>query len=276
MYRVNRNIKNTANIILKILVIVIFAFPFLWVISVSLQTDAEVNTFPATIIPKTPQFNNYLRAWEAGPFLTYFKNSVVIIVAIIMIQMLIMIPAAYAFAMYDFKLKKILFGLVLIAFMVPTQVTFVPVYLMMGEWGLLRTLWPQILPFMTNAFGIFLLRQYFMQVPEELIEAARLDNASELKIVYKLMIPMAKPALSTIILFSFVSHWNEYFWPLIMTNTTDVRPLTVGIAALKSTEGFINWNTIMAGNMFLIAPILVVYVFSSRFIIKAFAYSGIK
>jgi len=276
MYGVSQNIKNTANIILKILVIAIFAFPFLWVISVSLQTDAEVNTFPATIIPKTPQFNNYVRAWQAGPFLTYFKNSVVIIVAIITIQMLIMIPAAYAFAMYDFKLKNILFSLVLIAFMVPTQVTFVPVYLMMGEWGLLRTLWSQILPFMTNAFGIFLLRQYFMQVPEELIEAARLDNASELKIVYKLMIPMAKPALATIILFSFVSHWNEYFWPLIMTNTTDVRPLTVGIAALKSTEGFVNWNTIMAGNMFLIAPILIVYVFCSRFIIKAFSYSGIK
>ncbi|NLG88157.1 MAG: carbohydrate ABC transporter permease [Clostridiaceae bacterium] len=276
MYGVSQNIKNTANIILKILVVAIFAFPFLWVISVSLQTDAEVNTFPATIIPKTPQFNNYVRAWQAGPFLTYFKNSVVIIVAIITIQMLIMIPAAYAFAMYDFKLKNILFSLVLIAFMVPTQVTFVPVYLMMGEWGLLRTLWPQILPFMTNAFGIFLLRQYFMQVPEELIEAARLDNASELKIVYKLMIPMAKPALATIILFSFVSHWNEYFWPLIMTNTTDVRPLTVGIAALKSTEGFVNWNTIMAGNMFLIAPILIVYVFCSRFIIKAFSYSGIK
>ena len=120
-----------------------------------------------------------------------------------------MVPAAYAFAKCEFKGKNLMFGLVLIAFMTPGQITFLPIYQMMSGWGIMDTLIPQILPFMTNAFGIFLLRQYFMQVPDELIEAARLDNAGSLKIVYRLMLPMAKPAMSTVVLFSFVNHWNE-------------------------------------------------------------------
>ena len=169
-----------------------------------------------------------------------------------------------------------MFGLVLIAFMTPGQITFLPIYQMMSEWEVMDTLLPQIVPFMTNAFGIFLLRQYFMQVPDELIEAAKLDNAGSLKIVYKLMLPMAKPAMSTVVLFSFVSHWNDYFWPLVMTQTTNVRTLPIGIAMLKNTEGITNWNIIMAGNMILVMPILVVYVFCSKSIIRSFAYSGIK
>ena len=190
--------------------------------------------------------------------------------------MIIMVPAAYGFAKYEFKGKRILFGLVLIAFMTPTQITFLPIYQMMAKWSVMDTLIPQIIPFITNAFGIFLLRQYFMQIPDELIEAAKLDNASELQIVYRLMLPMSKPAMATIILFSFVSNWNEYFWPLVMTNSTAVRPLTVGVAMLKDVEGMVNWHVIMAGNMILVFPILLVYLFASKYIIKAFTYSGIK
>lgn len=160
--------------------------------------------------------------------------------------------------------------------MIPGQITFIPVYLMMAEWGLIKTLLPQILPFMTNAFGIFLLRQYFMQIPDEIIEAARLDNASEFKIMWKIMTPMSKPALATIALFSFVSHWNDYFWPLVMTDSAEVRPLTLGIAMLRQTEGISNWHIIMAGNVVLVLPILIIYVFCARHIVKAFVYSGIK
>lgn len=166
--------------------------------------------------------------------------------------------------------------MILLAFMIPGQVTFIPVYLMMADWGLVKTLLPQIIPFVSNAFGIFLLRQYFMQIPEEIIEAARLDNASEFKIIRKVMIPMSKPALATIALFSFVSHWNDYFWPLVMTDSAAVRPLTLGIAMLRETEGISNWHIIMAGNVILVMPILLVYLFCSKHIVKAFVYSGIK
>jgi sn-glycerol 3-phosphate transport system permease protein len=266
----------------KILVLAVFVFPFLWMFSVALQTDYEtIATDPMTIIPATPQFVNFAIAWSRGPFATYLKNSVLVIVFIIAIQILVMVPAAYAFAKYDFKGKGLMFSLVLIAFMTPTQITFLPLYQMMAKWRvgdfkILQTLIPQILPFMTNAFGIFLLRQYFMQVPNELIEAAKLDKAGEFKIIFKIMLPMSRAALSTVTLFSFVSHWNEYFWPLIMTNTDNVRPLTVGIVRLRDTEGLLQWNVIMAGNVILVLPILLVYIFASRNIIKAFAYSGIK
>jgi sn-glycerol 3-phosphate transport system permease protein len=166
--------------------------------------------------------------------------------------------------------------MVLLAFMIPGQITFIPVYLMMADWGISKTLLPQILPFMSSAFGIFLLRQYFMQIPQEIVEAARLDNASEFKIMCRIMLPMSKAALATIALFSFVSHWNDYFWPLIMTDSAAIRPLTVGIAMLRETEGISNWHIIMAGNVILVVPILIVYLFCSKQIVKAFVYSGIK
>ena len=275
-YRTRQKIENIISSILKILIIAVFVFPFLWMLSISLQTEKEVNTFPATLIPAVPQFINYVKAWNRAPFLMYLKNSVLMTASIIILQIVIMVPAAYSFAKNEFRGKKLLFGLVLVAFMTPMQVTFIPLYYMFADWGLLRTLWPQILPFLADAFGIFLLRQYFMQIPDELIEAARLDNASEAKIIFKLMLPIAKPALSTSVLFSFISHWNDYFWPMVVTTIDEVRPLTVGIAALKDTEGLAQWNVIFAGNMFLIAPILIVYIFCSKYIIRAFAYNGVK
>lgn len=276
MYKFNQKVLSIIGFVFKAVLILVFVFPFFWMISVALQTEAEISSSSLTLFPAVPQFKNFLDAWQKGPFLLYLKNSLTIIVSVIVLQMVIMVPAAYAFAKYEFKGRKLMFGLVLIAFMTPGQITFLPIYQMMSDWGAMNTLLPQIIPFMTNAFGIFLLRQYFMQVPDELIEAAKLDNAGALKIVYKLMLPMAKPAMSTIVLFSFVSHWNDYFWPLVMTQTTEVRPLTIGIAMLKNTEGVTNWNIIMAGNLILVFPILIVYVLCSKSIIKSFAYSGIK
>lgn len=276
MYKTTERILSILSFAVKVVIILLFVFPFLWMISISLQTQAEITTFPATVLPKVPQFINYLTAWNRAPFLTYLFNSIFVVGVIIIANVIIMIPAAYAFAKYDFPGKSILFGLVLLAFMTPLQVTFIPIYYMMADWGLLRTLWPQILPFLVDAFGIFLLRQYFMQVPDELIEAARLDNTSEISIIYKLMLPLSKAALSTSVLFSFVNHWNDYFWPMVVTSVDAIRPLTVGIASLKDEESVTEWNIIFAGNMFLVFPILIVYLFCSKFIIRAFAYNGVK
>ncbi|MDF2645651.1 MAG: binding-protein-dependent transport system inner rane component [Paenibacillus sp.] len=271
-----KSIKWTFGFICKAAILMVFIFPFLWMISTSLQTFQETLAFPPTWIPAWPQWINFVEAMRAGPFLTYARNSLIITFSIIILQFIVMIPAAYAFAKYKFAGKEIIFALVLLAFMIPGQVTFIPVYLMLAEWGVINSLLPQIIPFMANAFGIFLLRQYFMQIPQEIIESGRLDNASEFKIIMKIMIPMSMPALATIALFSFVSHWNDYFWPLVMTDSAQVRPLTMGIAMLRETEGISNWHIIMAGNVVLVVPILIVYLFASKQIVKAFVYSGIK
>jgi len=271
-----RHLRMSLNALLKAAVLAVFIFPFLWMISTSLQTFRETLSFPPTWIPSSPQWGNFVEAMQAGPFLIYARNSLVITASVIVLQLLVMIPAAYAFAKYRFRGKNVLFGMVLLAFMIPGQVTFIPVYLMLADWGIIKTLLPQIIPFMSNAFGIFLLRQYFMQIPEEIIEAARLDNASEYRIIWNIMTPMSLPALATVALFSFVSHWNDYFWPLVMTDSSAVRPLTIGISMLRETEGISNWHIIMAGNVVLVVPILLVYLVCSRQIVKAFVYSGIK
>jgi sn-glycerol 3-phosphate transport system permease protein len=271
-----KTIRLALGFLLKAAVLMIFVFPFLWMISTSLQTFRETMSFPPTLIPASPQWINFVEAMHAGPFVMYARNSIIVTGSIICLQLIVMIPAAYAFAKYKFAGKSILFGMILLAFMIPGQITFIPVYLMLADWGITKTLLPQIIPFMSNAFGIFLLRQYFMQIPEEIIESARLDNATEFKIMWKIMIPMSKPALATIALFSFVSHWNDYFWPLVMTDTSEIRPLTLGIAMLRETEGISNWHIIMAGNVVLVVPILIIYLFCSKQIVKAFVYSGIK
>ncbi|TVY11143.1 carbohydrate ABC transporter permease [Paenibacillus cremeus] len=266
----------TVNLILKMLLVLIFIFPFLWMLSTSLQTYQETMKFPPILIPAVPQWINFVNSMSAGPFAMYTRNSIIVTLSVIVLQLAVMIPAAYAFARYKFKGKSVLFGMILLAFMIPGQVTFIPVYLMLAKWGLIKTLLPQIIPFMSSAFGIFLLRQYFMMTPDEIVEAARMDNASEWRIIWSIMVPMALPAIATIVLFSFVAHWNDYFWPLVMTDSNNVRPLPVGISRLKDTEGIAHWEILMAANVVLVIPILVVYTFCSKYIVRAFVYSGIK
>lgn len=271
-----RMLKKAPEYILKTVVILVFIFPFFWMLSTAFKTYAEAIAKPPTLWPANLIIDNFVKAWNSGPFPTYAKNSIIVTGAVIVLQYLVMVPAAYGFAKFKFRGKDLMFGIVLIAFMMPKQIIFIPIYLMMARWDLLATLLPQIIPFAANAFGIFLLRQYFMQVPEEIIEAARLDNAKESQIMFKIMMPMAKSAMMTVALFSFISHWNEYFWPLVMTNTEKLRPLTVGVAMLKDAEGLVNWHVIMAGNTILVIPIIIIYIFASRQIVKAFVYSGIK
>ena len=262
--------------IVLIFMIIIFLFPFIWMISTSLKTTQEAIQIPPSIIPSKIVIENYLKAWSSGPFLRYLGNSLFITLSVLVIQFIVMVPAAYAFSKIKFKGSNILFGIVLIGLMVPAQITFLPIYMMMSKAELINTYVPLILPFMTSSFGIFLLRQNFMQISDEIIEAAKLDNSSDLKIMFKVMLPMAKPAVITFALFSFIYHWNNYFWPLVMSNSDLVRTLPIWVAMLKESEGATNWNVVMAGNVMLTAPILLLYTILNNKIKTAFAYSGIK
>lgn len=260
----------------KVLVICIIAYPFIWMVFTSFKPYAETTVYPPTLLPRQWTTEGYAKALEMVDVWGFLKNSLVVSLSVLALQYLIIIPAAYAFARCKFRGKGFFFGIVLMGFMIPQQVTFVPVYLMFSKAGILQSFWPQILPFIANAFGIFLLRQYFMQIPEEIIEAARLDDASEPMIILKIMIPMARTAIFTIGLLSFISSWNSYFWPLIMTTKDTFRTLPIGVAMLNSQEGGRLWHVLMAGNMFLVVPILAVYLIANKQIRKAFAYSGIK
>lgn len=259
-----------------VLLFIIFAMPFVWMASTAFKTLGETLTFPPVWIPESLQWENFSQAWNSGPFLKYFFNSVIVTLFILILQFATIIPAAYAFARYQFPLKNFFFALTMICLMIPSQLIFLPVYLNLSSWGILDSIWGLILPFATSAFGIFLLRQSFMQVPEELLEAARLDDATEWQIIRKIMLPLAKPVLITLALFSFIAHWNDYFWPLVMTTTDHARTLPLGIAMLRQVEGGAAWNTVMAGNLLLVLPILVIFFFAQRHIIRAFVYTGVK
>lgn len=261
---------------LILLISAIFIGPFLWMILTSFKSLAETLTIPPVLFPESWQISNYLEAWNSGPFLKYTINSVIVTFSVVLMQILTIIPAAYVFAVKDFKGKKPLFASTLITMMIPAQLTFLPVFLMMSKADLLNTYWSLILPSASSAFGIFLLRQRFMQIPGEILEAAKLDNASEMKIIYKVMVPQAKGTLVTLGLFSFIGTWNDYFWPLVMTTKDRVRTLPLGVSMLRSTMDGTQWHILMAGNVILIIPIMVVYLFAQKKIIEAFTYTGIK
>lgn len=262
--------------LIMLAVMAVFIFPFVWMATTAVKSLQETLVFPPKWIPDRLMWENFATAWNSGPFFTYLTNSVIVAVSILVLQFSTIIPAAYAFAKYRFAGSRILFGITMASLMIPPQITFISVYLQMSQWGLINTLVPLILPYATSAFGIFLLRQSFKQVSEEIIEAARLDDAPEWKIMWKIMVPIAKPMMITFALFSFIAHWNDYFWPLVMTNADHVRTLPIGIAKLEDAEGGNAWHVIMAGNMILVLPILLVFFVAQRHIVRAFVYSGIK
>ena len=260
----------------KAFLIFIMAFPFFWMISTALQTLQETIAVPITILPESPQWENFATVFKTINVWAYLKNSIIVCVSVVFLQYLIIVPCAYSLAKFDYKAKPLIFALVMLGQMIPMQITFLPVYFMFSKIGWLNSYQSLILPFISNPFGIFMLRQYFMQVPTEVIEAAKLDDASELKIMFKVMMPMVKSALVTIGLLAFISNWNNYFWPLIMTGQEKMRTLPIGIALLKDSDNLQRWNVIMAGNLLLVLPMLGLYIGASKKIRNAFVYSGIK
>ena len=275
-YRLQKKINNIISVLFKLLMAVFFLFPFFWMITTSFKTYRESILFPPTLIPQNFSIQAFIDVWNRIDIPHYFLNSLLVSLGVVLLQTIINIPAAYGFARYEFKGKKMMWVLVMLAFMIPTQITFVPIYIMFSKAKLLGTLWPQILPFAANAYGIFLMRQSFMQIPDELVEAARMDNAGELKIMFRIMLPMSKSTIITAELFSFISTWNSYFWPLVMTNSDKVRPLTLAMQRLQDAHQGLDWPVLMAGNTLSVLPVLLIFLFLNKQIISSFGYKGIK
>ncbi len=268
--------KRAGRWLLNILIAGIFFIPFYWMLLTSIKTLGQTLQMPPAFWVNDPQWDNFAAAFNAFPFMDMLKNSLVVTLGILAGQCITVIPAAYAFARYRFKGKRILFGVTLSTMMIPAQLIFLPVFLFFSKLGMINSYYSLILPSATSAFAIFMLRQTFMRVPEELLEAARLDKAGEWKTLLRLMLPIAKPTLATLALLTFISSWNDYFWPFVMTTNDTVRTLAVGITHLRMVEGSIRYHVLMAGNVLLIAPVLIAFFFAQKQIIKAFTYMGDK
>ena len=275
-YRLRRRALGLVSLLFKVAMVIFFLFPFYWMITTAFKTYGESIQFPPTLWPETFTPEAFADVWQRIDIPRYFKNSLLVALGVVVLQALFNIPAAYGFARYEFKGKKWMWALVMLAFMIPTQITFVPVYILFSKAKLLGTLWPQILPFAANAYGIFLMRQSFLQVPDELVEAARMDNAGEMRILVRIMLPMFRSSIITAELFSFISTWNSYFWPLVMTNSDKVRPLTLAMQRLQDAHQGLEWPVLMAGNSLLVLPVLLLFLLLSRQILSSFGYRGIK
>lgn len=269
-------ISKTTRTLFNVVLILVFFIPFYWMAITSIKTLGETLAFPPKFWVTNPQWENFQTALESIKFWDALKNSIIVTIGILVFQVVTIVPAAYAFARYEFVGKKLSFGIVLATMMIPAQLVFLPIFLLLSKFELVNTYWSLILPQATSAFGIFMLRQNFMQVPEELIEAARIDRASEFKIIYRIMLPIARPTVVTLAMLTFIGSWNDYFWPMVLTTTDAVRTLPVAVTSLSMVDGGVAHNIVMAGNMFLIVPIIVVYMFAQKHIIKGFTYMGVK
>lgn len=275
--------KPTAKVVLwffrllfDIVIAAVFFVPFYWMLVTSIKTLGQAVRVPPMFWVSDPHWQNFKIAFQAIPFLAMLKSSLIVTLGTLACQFLTVVPAAYAFARFKFAGRDFLFGLALASMMIPAQLIFLPLFLMFSKMGLINTYASLILPSATSAFAIFMLRQTFKQVPNELVEAAKLDKAGELSILFNVMLPIAKPTIVTLGLITFISSWNDYFWPFVLTTNNAVRTLPVGIAALRLTEGGVKYHIMMAGNVLLVAPVLIVFFFAQKQIIKAFTYLGEK
>jgi sn-glycerol 3-phosphate transport system permease protein len=248
--------------------------PYLWMVITSLKTLPELLHDPLALWPKTPTLAAYRDVYGSVPIGRYLLNTAVMAGLIAALQIALALPAGFALAKLRFVGKNAAFGLVLVCLLIPAQATFVPVFLLLGQAGLVNTMAGLVLPFGASALGTFLVRQALLSVPDEIIEAARLDGASDFYIVYVLLAPMLRPTLTALFLLSFVFHYNDYFWPLVMTTDEHIRTIPLAIALLREQGTGMRWHLVMAGNVILSAPVLAVFALTQKHLVRAVTARG--
>lgn len=250
------------------------AFPFFWMVTTSFKPLSEAVSDPPTIVPQHPTLSMYLRLFRDLDFGTYLVNTIVV-VAIDLTGVFLMAMAGYAFAKLAFRGKRLMFGLILATMMIPIQVTMIPTYLLLNSVKLTNTLLGIAFPTLVSAFGIFLFRQFMSTIPDDLLEAARIDGASEVRTFISVVLPLSRPVLAVQAVLTFIAGWNSFLWPLVIANDQSKYTLSVGLALLNQQE-FVNPPLQMAGASLMVVPILIVFAIFQRHIVRGFVTSGLK
>lgn len=261
-----------------LLITCVFALlPFLWMTSISLKSPGEMFESSLTLWPEhLHAVENYTAALTTAPLPRFMFNGVLVCGVIILLQLLICAPCAYALAKLQFAGRDALFALVMVALLIPHHVLALPLFVMCYRLGILDTYAALILPFIVSPFGIFLLRQFFKTIPDDVVHAARLDGVSELGIVWRIMMPMTRPAVIAFGIFSAVGHWNSLFWPLIVVQSEQLMPPAQGIVAFHNQEVGTEYGPLMAGAVLVVAPLLVAFVFAQRRFIEGLSVGSVK
>ena len=264
--------------IVLVVLFAMFILPFYYMIISSFKTTIEASANPPVWWPETFVWSNFADAWKEANFPKYGLNSLIISGTVVVTCLACSVPCAFAFGRMNFRFKKPLFAIILSDMMIPVQCVFLPLFIIFSRIGWINTYHSMILLFTYSGSTIFFIRNAFMQVNNEVLEAARLDGASELSVMFKVTFPMVKPVVITMALMAFLRRWNDYFLNVSLTTNDDVRTLPYAINALNAaTDGLLpRWEVTMAGATMLMAPMLIAYIFANRHIKNAFVYSGIK
>jgi sn-glycerol 3-phosphate transport system permease protein len=250
--------------------------PLLWIAVTSLKTRTEVFSSASSILPQALQWINYPEALSIAPFDTYLLNSILVTGGIIAAQLVTISLAAYAFARLRFPAKNLLFGLFMLQIMFPIYATFLINFVTVRELGLMNSLWALMVPFVASGYGTFMLRQAFRQVPGELADAARLDGCGHLATLWHVYLPLVKPTLVAFAIISVVTHWNDYMWPLLVTNSESVRTLPIGLGLLAKADSGADWPRLMAATVVVVSPLLLFFLIFQRRFVDSFMHAGLK
>jgi putative chitobiose transport system permease protein len=251
-------------------------FPLLWLLSTAFKSGSEnIFEFPPQLLPREPTFGNFIKVWQTNPMGRYLVNSLIVASLTVGFNLLFCSLAAYPLARLNFWGRDGIFTAIIATIMIPFQIVMIPLYVLTVQLGLRNTYLGLIFPSIASAFGIFLLRQAFLGVPKELIEAARIDGCSELGIWWHIMLPAIRPALMTLAIFVFIGSWSDFLWPLLILDQPEYYTLPLGVAKLAGTFS-LDWRLVAAGSVISIAPVLLLFLLLQRYIVPTDAATGVK
>ncbi len=269
-------IGKIATYIIIIILSFVFLIPLLWILSTSIKPDTQIFKMPPVLIPEPLTFEHYVRTFSELPFFMYLRNTLIIVVFYTLGVTLSSSLVAFSISRLRWPDRGLIFMIILATIMLPPQITMIPVFILFRQLGWIDTLLPLIIPgFFGHAFFIFLLRQFFLTLPGELIESARIDGAGNFRIFWQIFMPLSKPAILTVVLFSSMWSWNDFMLPLIYLSSEKMKTLALGLAALQNQHGT-EWGMLMAAASVMTVPIIILFFFAQRYFIEGIALTGLK
>ena len=266
---------NIITFVILVIAAIIVVFPFVWMVLTSFKYENDIVTFPPRLLPTAFTLEAYTNIWGRIPFARFAVNTVVFASTVTLVSLFLDSLTAYALSRLHFPGRDAIFVLILIALMLPFQVTFIPVFVTVTNLGLLNSFAGLIIPRATNAFGIFMLRQFFSTLPRELDDAARIDGAGEFYIYRRIILPLSGPALATLAIFHFMYNWNDFLWPLLITSSTEMRTLPAGLALFMG-QHVVEYAVLMAGATLALAPLFIAFLFAQKYFVQGIALTGLK
>jgi sn-glycerol 3-phosphate transport system permease protein len=271
---------NSSDLLMQIFLLIVgllVALPIIIALLTSFKSLQDIGANPNALFPREWSFENYVTAWNSTPFGRYLLNSFIQSGVIVVFQVFFSVLAAFAFSFLQFPGRDLIFYIILGSLMIPFQLTFIPNFILVSDLGLANTYAGLILPFMASAFGVFLLRQFFLSLPRELYDSAKIDGASNFRFLWQIVVPLSGGSISAFAIFSFLGAWSQYLWPLIITNDTSMRTVQIGIRFfLANQERGTNWGALMAGAVIVMLPTLLIFLIANRQLVKGIAMTGLK